>query len=110
MQRVLVLLCCVAGPILADIRLSASQGIKSAIWKPSPEYPQVAKQMKVAGKVDIEATVSIHGTVESIRILTGNLLLTPATIRAVKTWKFSPFHSEGQPTKAIVALSFDFHP
>ena len=110
MKRVLGLLCCVAGMTFADVRVPTTEAMRAAVSKPSPQYPPVARQMKVAGKVDVEATVSTDGTVESAKAIAGNPLLTPAAVNAVKGWKFNPFTENGQPAKAIVVLSFDFHP
>ena len=48
------------------------------------------------------------GTVEEVRIVTGNLVLTKSAVEAVKRWRFKPFEADGKPSKAFVSLSFEF--
>jgi hypothetical protein len=37
-------------------------------------------------------------------------MLTQPAISAVEKWKFTPFTANGEPTKAVVTLGFDFRP
>lgn len=98
------------GVAAADLRVPSSDALKAAVAKPQPEYSSIARQMKVAGRVEVEAVVDAEGKVESVKALTGNPLLTQSAITAVQKWKFTPFTADGSPTKAVVSLSFDFHP
>ena len=99
-----------AGAAFADVRVGTAEAVKSAINKPQPEYSAVARQMKVSGKVEVEAVVDTDGKVESVKSLTGNPLLTQSAINAVQKWKFTPFAENGAPAKAVVTLSFEFRP
>jgi protein TonB len=99
-----------APALFADIRVSTGDALKSAVTKPSPEYSAVARQMKVTGHVEVEATVGTDGSVEAVKVLTGNPLLTGSTVTAVKKWKFTPFTQNGEPSKALAILGFDFKP
>jgi protein TonB len=99
-----------AGGALAEVRVGTGEALKAAINKPQPEYSTVARQMKVAGNVEVEATVDTAGNVQSVKSLTGNPLLTQSAISAVQKWKFSPFAENGAPAKAVVTLTFDFRP
>ena len=102
--QVLLGLCLVAGPIRgAELRIPEAEAKKAAIEKPPPAYPLAARQLKVVGKVEVEATVDGEGSVQEVKILTGNPLLTKAAVEAVKKWKFKPFDSA-----AVVSLSFEF--
>jgi periplasmic protein TonB len=94
----------------AEVRIPMGEAVKAATVKPSPEYSVVAKQMKVSGKVEVEATVETSGLVESVRAISGNPLLTSSAVAAVKKWKFTPFTENGTPAKAVIMLSFDFKP
>ena len=99
-----------AGAALADIRVTATDALKAATSKPQPAYSPVARQMKVVGKVDVEAIIDTTGSVESVKAVSGNPLLTQSAVSAVQKWKFTPFTADGAPTKAVVTLSFDFRP
>lgn len=94
----------------ADIRVGSSDAMKAAVNKPSPAYSPIARQMKVAGHVEVEAVVGTDGTVETVKAITGNPLLTQSAIQAVQKWKFTPFTANGEATKAVVTLAFDFKP
>jgi TonB family protein len=84
--------------------------MKAALTKPHPAYSPVARQMKIAGRVEVEALVNEDGAVESAKAVTGNPLLTQSALSAVEKWKFTPFTSDGKPVKAICTLVFDFRP
>lgn len=92
----------------ADIHVGMQDAMKAATSKPAPEYTAVARQMKVAGRVELEVTIDTDGTVENVKAVTGNPLLTGSAVTAVKRWKFTPFTSNGQATKAVANLTFDF--
>jgi protein TonB len=104
------LLMFVAAVAAAEVRVPMSEAVKAATVKPNPEYSPVARQMKVSGRVELEATVAATGEVEQVRAVSGNPLLTASAIAAVKKWKFTPFTENGAPAKAVVSLNFDFKP
>jgi len=98
-----------AGSIaFAEVRVSGAEAAKAAVQKPQPEYTAIARQMKVSGKVEVEASIALDGSVESVRVISGNPLLTASTVTAVKKWKFTPFQEKGTPAKAVAVLAFDF--
>jgi protein TonB len=99
-----------AGTLQANIRITAADAMRAAVAKPAPAYSPVARQMKVAGHVEVEAVIATDGSVESAKAVTGNPLLTQSAVQAVQKWKFTPFTADGEPTKAVVTLSFDFKP
>ena len=62
------------------------------------------------GAREIEAVIGPDGSVDSAKAVSGNPMLTQPAIAAVEKWKFSPFTSNGEATKAVVTLGFDFRP
>jgi TonB family protein len=105
---ILVLLLVSGGTLYAEIRVSADDAIKAAVNKPQPEYNPVARQMKVSGSVQVEVHIAADGAVEDVKIIAGNALLTANVVSALKKWKFTPFTTNGDPTKAVASLNFDF--
>jgi len=91
-------------------RIPEEEAKKALTTKIAPEYPPMARQMKLGGKVQVDAYIDVEGNVEKVQILTGNPLLTSATVNAVKRWKFTPFLSEGKPSRAVAGFSFNFSP
>ncbi len=106
----LTLLAVAAGLAHADVRVSTADALKAAVNKPAPAYSPIARQMKVAGHVEVEAVVATDGSVESVKAISGNPLLTQSAVQAVQKWKFNPFTANGEATKAVVTLAFDFKP
>ncbi len=81
---------------------------KAAIERPAPAYPMVARQLKLKGKVSIEAVVNESGEVADVKVVAGNPVLSKPAVEAVKKWRFRPFEQQGKPAAAVVALSFEF--
>src|SRR4051794_24939088 len=92
-----------ATPVVASIFLSAvsaqdapkkitrSEGLNAVTTKVPPDYPPIAKQLKIEGSVELEALVSESGAVEKVNIVSGNPVLTRPAVDALKKWKFAPF-------------------
>src|SRR5258708_14675839 len=91
-----------------EIRVGNDDAMKAAIKKTAPDYPPIAKQLRIVGHVHVDVTIDAEGNVESVTVVTGNAMLTPSVVAAVKKWKFTPFTQEGAATKAVAALDFDF--
>ena len=89
-------------------KISRPEAMAAVQSKTQPEYPPIAKQLKVHGLVELEAVVSEDGTVEKVNILSGNPVLTKPAADALKKWKFKPFVSEGKPIKALAPVNFEF--
>ena len=92
----------------AELRVATDEAMKAATKKTPPDYPPIAKQLKIGGKVEVDVTIDADGNVENVKILSGNAMLTQSVVTAVKKWKFTPFTQEGAATKAVAALQFDF--
>jgi len=69
-----------------------------------PEYPALAKQMNVTGKVKIEATIAADGHVISTKVVGGSPLLVNAALDALKKWKFEPASHD---TTEIIEFEFN---
>lgn len=98
----------VAGVAFADMHVAPSIALAAASSKPQPEYSALARQLKVTGDVSVEVKITIAGEVESVKVLSGNAMLSAPVVRTVKTWRFKPFQQDGQPTVATTVLRFNF--
>ncbi|MEO7143061.1 MAG: energy transducer TonB [Bryobacteraceae bacterium] len=90
------------------VRLSEAEAKKAIVSKVDPQYPQMARQMHLTGRVVVDVYIDEDGSVDKVQTLNGNALLTSAAANAVKRWKFTPFTSGGHPSKAVTSLAFDF--
>lgn len=91
-----------------SLNVPEAEARRSAIDKPSPAYPLTARQLKITGRVQVEAVVDEQGAVTTVNIISGNAVLTRPTVDAVKRWRFKAFEAGGQKTKAVVSLTFEF--
>lgn len=69
-----------------------------------PDFPVLAKQMNVTGKVKIEVTISADGRVTSTKVVGGSPLLVGAAQEAVKRWRF-----EAAPKESTEIIEFNFN-
>lgn len=95
----------VAAVLLAPI---ASMGQDSATKRKVsrrvvPDYPNIARQMNITGKVKIEAIVAADGHVRTTRAVGGSPLLVESAMKALKNWKFEPGSKE-----TTEVIEFDF--
>ena len=92
----------------APKKVSKSEGLNAVTTKVAPDYPAIAKQLKVEGTVELEVLVTESGTVDKVNIVSGNPVLTRPASDAVKKWKYAPFTSDGKAVKALVPVSLSF--
>jgi TonB family protein len=76
-------------------------------------YPYAARRKGVEGAVVLQASVNTDGSVDSVRIISGNPQLTPSAVEAVKQWRYEPYFAKGQPalfqTQVTVRFQADSH-
>ena len=92
----------------APKKVTRSEGLNAVTTKVAPEYPPIARQLKIEGAVELEAVVAENGVVEKVNIVSGNPVLTRPAADAVKKWKFAPFTSEGKVVKVVVPVTMSF--
>src|ERR1035441_155892 len=88
--------------------LSASESIAAAVSKPQPEYSAIARQLKLAGEVVMNAYVSEDGNVEKVEAVSGNPVLARSAKEALMKWKFNKQTEDGKPVKVVANVSFNF--
>jgi protein TonB len=89
-------------------KLTRAEAQSAVVSKVEPEYPAMARQLKMVGEVDLEAVVKEDGTVEKVNIVDGNPVLTKAGAEALMKWKFKPAMADGKPVKAVAPVTFSF--
>jgi TonB family protein len=89
-------------------KLTKAEAVKAAVSKVNPDYPDVARQLKMQGMVQLEAVISEDGSVAEVRIVSGNPVLTKAASQAVKKWKFAPVTEDGKAVKAVAPVELSF--
>ncbi|MFY9804968.1 MAG: energy transducer TonB [Candidatus Acidiferrales bacterium] len=93
-------------PKLAAQENSSDAAKRKVRTKVTPNYPMLAKQMNVSGKVKIEATIAPDGHVTATRIVGGSPLLVSSATDALKKWRYEPASRE---STEIVEFDFSAH-
>jgi TonB family protein len=78
------------------------------IRHPDPEYPDRAREQHLQGKVILWLTIGRDGQVKAIEALSGERLLVPAAIEAVKQWTFQPALEDGRPATYATSMEVNF--
>jgi TonB family protein len=73
-----------------------------------PDYPLLARQMKVQGAVSLQALISREGTIQELQILSGPAILAAAAREAVKQWHFKPYVLNGQAVETQARITVNF--
>jgi protein TonB len=92
----------------APKRVTTNEAMSAVVTKVAPEYPPMAKQLKISGAVELEVVIAENGTVEVVTPISGNPVLTKPASEALKKWKFKPFQEDGAPVRAQAALKINF--
>jgi TonB family protein len=69
-------------------------GTRKARSSPPPEYPELARKMKIEGIARVLLTVNSDGTVVKVKDLGGNPVLVDALAQAARKWKYEPAERE----------------
>jgi protein TonB len=92
----------------APKKITRAEAISAIASKVQPEYPAMARQLKIQGTVELEAEVAESGAVTKVDIVSGNPVLTAPSVQAVKRWKFKPFVEDGKPIRVLAPINLDF--
>jgi TonB family protein len=93
------------GPIHVGAQQAQSEEIvRRAKSKVQPQYPDLARKMKITGTVKIEVMVSPNGIVKGARIVGGHPVLANAALDAARRWRFEPSSAE---SSGIIDFKFE---
>jgi periplasmic protein TonB len=90
--------------------LRISQGVSQGliIKKVQPVYPPQARQIRLEGKVELQAKISPSGSISSVKQLSGDPVLGRAAMDAVRQWKYKPYHLNGEPVEVETQVTVNF--
>ncbi len=73
-----------------------------------PKYPAEARKRHIQGVVRFTATISKSGEVKDIELLSGDPLLVPAAMKAVKQWLYEPTRLNDEPVEVRTQMDVNF--
>lgn len=89
-------------------KITRAEALSAVVTKVQPEYPNIAKQLKIQGSVELKVLVAETGDVTKVDIVSGNPMFTAVSAQAVKRWKFKPFVENGKPIPVLAPVTIDF--
>jgi protein TonB len=78
------------------------------IHRIEPLYPPLARQMRVAGTVELVGIIATDGRIRELRLRSGSPLLAPAALEAVRQWIYEPTLLNGEPVELVATISVIF--
>jgi TonB family protein len=101
----LIVLCATVGLSSLPVLAQQPEGLRKVLDKVTPQYPELARTLHLAGTVKLAVIVAPNGSVKSVRPIGGNPVLLKAAEDAIGKWKWAPAPQESQ---ELVDLRF--HP
>ncbi|MGC1451927.1 MAG: TonB family protein [Candidatus Sulfotelmatobacter sp.] len=90
-------------------RVQMSVGTAEVVSHPvTPDYPMLARQMKVQGSVILRALISRDGLIQDLHVLSGPPILASAAREAVKQWHFKPHYQGADPVETQTYITVNF--
>jgi TonB family protein len=90
-------------PMCAHAADHPVDGKRKILDQAVPPYPQIARTMRIAGVVRVEATVGNDGRAKNVEVKGGHPVLVQAAVTAVRNWRWEPSSHE---TKEPIELTF----
>ena len=73
-----------------------------------PNYPLLARQMKVQGSVILQALIGKDGIIQNLRVVSGPHILASAAQDAVRQWHFKPHLEGAEPVETEAKITVNF--
>jgi TonB family protein len=90
--------------------LRISQGVSQGLIlkRVQPVYPEQARQMRLEGKIELQANISKSGSITGVKQLSGDPILGRAASDAVRQWKYKPYFLNGEPIEIQTQITVIF--
>ena len=77
-------------------------------YKVAPKYPKQARKNNVSGNVRLHAIIAADGTITSLELVSGDPLLAPAALEAVRQWRYHPTTLDGEAVEVDTTIDVTF--
>jgi TonB family protein len=88
-----------------EMSTNASEIVTSPV---RPNYPLLARQMKVEGSVILQALIGKDGIIQNLRVVSGPRILAGAAEDAVRQWHFKPHFVGGEAVETQAKITVNF--
>jgi TonB family protein len=73
-----------------------------------PIYPTLAKQTRRSGHVELHAIISEDGRIESLEMVSGDVMFEQSATDAVRRWRYRPTILNGRPVKVDTYITVNY--
>jgi len=70
--------------------VAQAEDVRKPKSNPPPEYPELARRLKIRGAARVRVTIAPDGEVKAVQEVGGNPVLVDALARAVRKWTYEP--------------------
>lgn len=78
------------------------------IYQEHPIYPPLARAARIQGVVRMEAIIGKDGTVQDIKVISGQPFLIESALEAVSRWRYQPTLLSGEPVEVATEVDINF--
>jgi len=90
-------------------RVQMSADASEIVSRPvRPNYPMLARQMKVQGSVILQALIGRDGIIQNLHVVSGPHILASAAEDAVRQWHFKPHFQGSEPVETEAKITVNF--
>lgn len=97
-----------AGPGPNRIRVGGNVQQAKLVSQVRPVYPPEAKAQRIQGQVTLQAVIDKDGTVANLVVLSGDPMLVPASMEAVRQWRYQTTLLNGDPVEVVTQIDVNF--
>ena len=100
----------VIAPQMTYTRVRVSAGVEEQllIRKTSPVYPAEARAKGIQGAVTLLIIIDKQGRVMDVNSISGDPMLVPAAMNAVRQWRYKEYVLNGKPVEVETTAQVDF--
>ena len=92
----------------AAVRVAAPMRAPKKIKDVAPVYPAIARDARIGGVVQIEATVGQDGNVVDAHVVHSVPMLDQAALDAVQQWRYEPATQNGKAVPVVMTVNVNF--
>ncbi len=92
----------------APVAVSSQVAGAHLMRRVEPVYPEPARQRLIQGEVTLEAVIGQDGSVQVLKLLSGDPELASSAADAVRQWRFRPYEQQGKAVPFSTRLSVNF--
>ena len=74
-------------------------------WRIEPIYPNLPKQIHREGKVELHAIIGTDGTIQELRVISGDVMFYQSAMDAVRQWRYKPTYLGGKPVEVDTTIT-----